>query len=232
MSDAAMNTYPSSTGLGYAQRTFSVVDTTPPYQSKEVNEIFLALAKAQSLIQNPEKNARNPYFNSKYTTLDVGLIAVREALAAQGIAIFQRTYLIDKLLMVQTILGHSSGQWLSSDYPVIMYPAKPQEAMAALTYSRRASLFAAAGIAGEDDDGESVADTVIDGPKTKVNEEESKTLRLLMQKELATCTNIKALAAWSSKHGANKVKLTDADKELVTDDFNKLQTALKEKANG
>lgn len=232
MSDPAMNTYPSSTGLGYAQRTFSVVDTTPPYQSKDVNEIFLALAKAQSLIQNPEKNARNPHFKSKYTTLDVGLTAVREALAAQGIAIFQRTYMIDKLLMVQTILGHSSGQWLSSDYPVIMYPAKPQEAMSALTYSRRASLFAAAGIAGEDDDGNSVANTVIDNPKSAPDAEASKLLRLLMQKELATCTNIKALAAWSSKHGASKVKLTDEDTEIVTNDFNKLQAALKEKASG
>ena len=227
MSDLAMNTYPQR-----LQPTFSVVDPTPPYQSKEVNEIFLALAKAQSLIQNPEKNARNPHFKSKYTTLDVGLTAVREALAAQGIAIFQRTYMVDKLLMVQTILGHSSGQWLSSDYPVIMYPAKPQDAMSALTYSRRASLFAAAGIAGEDDDGNSIANNVIEPPKSEPNTDESAKLRAIMQKELAVCTNLKALAAWSSKHGANKVKLTDADKDLVTEDFNNLQTALKERSNG
>lgn len=231
MSDAAMNAYPSSTGFG-RQPTFSVIDTTPSYQSKDVNEIFAALAKAQSVIQNPEKNAKNQHFKSKYTTLDVGLTAVREALAAQGIAIFQRTYMSDKILMVQTILGHSSGQWLSSEYPVIMYPAKPQEAMSALTYSRRASLFAAAGIAGEDDDGNSIANTVIDKPPPVNDAVKSSALRVFMQKELAACTNLRELAAWSSKHGASKAMLTDEDRKAVVTDFNNLQIALKERSNG
>lgn len=225
MSDAMMNTYPQR-----LQPTFSVVDTGPAYQSKDVNEIFAALAKAQSVIQNPEKNAKNPHFKSKYTTLDVGLTAVREALAAHGIAIFQRTYMIDKLLMVQTILGHSSGQWLSSDYPVIMYPAKPQEAMAALTYSRRASLFAAAGIAGEDDDGNSIAKIEIDTPS--VTEESSKKILNIMLEDLDKVSSLSELASWSAKHGANKAKLTVNHMTSISKLYETLQKKLKESNNG
>ena len=231
MSDAAMNTYPFITSGGLnRQPTFSVVDPTPPYQSKEVNEIFGALAKAQSIIQNPEKNAKNPHYKSKYTTLDVGLTSVREALAAHGIAIFQRTYMMDKLLMVQTILGHSSGQWLSSEYPVIMYPAKPQEAMAALTYSRRASLFAAAGIAGEDDDGNSIAKIEID--PVSITEDSSRKIVDVMLEDLDGVKSISELSAWSAKHGVNKSKLTEADKSSVSKLFDALQKRLKEQKNG
>lgn len=231
MLNPALNTNPfvSYDGLN-KQHTFSVVDTTPPYQSKDVNEIFGALAKAQSIIQNPEKNAKNPHFKSKYTTLDVGLTSVREALAAYGIAIFQRTYMIDKLLMVQTILGHSSGQWLSSEYPVIMYPAKPQEAMSALTYSRRASLFAAAGIAGEDDDGNSIAKIEID--PSPINDKSSRRIVGEMLEDLDAVTSMTELAAWSAKHGVNKSKLTEADKSSVSKLFEALQKKLKEAKNG
>ena len=231
MSDPASNAYPFITSGGLnRQPTFSVVDPTPPYQSKEVNEIFGALAKAQSIIENPEKNAKNSHFKSKYTTLDVGLTSVREALAAHGIAIFQRTYMLDKLLMVQTILGHSSGQWLSSEYPVIMYPAKPQEAMAALTYSRRASLFAAAGIAGEDDDGNSIAKIEID--PNPVTEDSSRKIVSVMLEDLDGVTSLTELAAWTAKHGVNKPKLTESDRASVSKLFDALQKKLKDQKNG
>ena len=229
MIDPQMNTYPLTGGLA-ATHKFSVVDPTPAHQSKEVNEIFGALAKAQTIIHNPEKNARNPHFKSKYTTLDVGLIAVRDALAANGIAIFQRTYMMDKLLMVQTVLGHSSGQWLSSEYPVILYPAKPQDAMSALTYARRASLFAATGIAGEDDDGNSIAKIEID--TSSVTAESSKKIVDIMLEDLDDVKTLAELASWSSKHGANKTKLTDTDKASVSKLFEALQKKLKEEKNG
>ena len=149
----------------------------------------------------------------------------------RSIAIVQRTYMNDKLLMVQTVLGHSSGQWFSSEYPVIMYPARPQEAMAALTYSRRASLFAAAGIAGEDDDGNSIAKIEID-PTPAPTESLSLVVRTLMLKEMASCTSLKDLVVWSAKHGSNKSKLTADDKAFVTKEFETLQKHLKEANNG
>ena len=70
-----------------------------PFQSDSVGAIFKALAEAQAQIQNPTKNAKNNHFKSAYTTLDEGLNVIREALSAVEIAVFQRTYMTDSLLI-------------------------------------------------------------------------------------------------------------------------------------
>jgi ERF superfamily len=51
------------------------------------------------------------------------------------------------------VLAHSSGEWVSSDWPVcsISETAAPHRMGAALTYARRYALFTLVGIAGEDD---------------------------------------------------------------------------------
>ncbi len=52
-----------------------------------------------------------------------------------------------------TLLAHSSGEWISSDWPVCASrdTEAPHRMGAALTYARRYALFALVGIAGEDD---------------------------------------------------------------------------------
>src|SRR6202040_4122959 len=52
-----------------------------------------------------------------------------------------------------TLLAHSSGEWISSDWPVcaLSETAAPRRMGAALTYARRYALFTLVGIAGEDD---------------------------------------------------------------------------------
>jgi hypothetical protein len=52
-----------------------------------------------------------------------------------------------------TTLAHSSGQWVSSQWPVCLLAdiASPHRMGAALTYARRYALFTLVGIAGEDD---------------------------------------------------------------------------------
>src|SRR6266853_6360270 len=58
-----------------------------------------------------------------------------------------------RLVRLTTILAHSSGEWMSSEWPVcpIAETASPQRMGAALTYARRYALFTLVGIAGEDD---------------------------------------------------------------------------------
>jgi hypothetical protein len=80
---------------------------------------------------------------------------VRKALRGHEIATVQTTA-IDKeagLIRLTTTLAHSSGEWLSSEWPVcpISETAAPRRTGAALTYARRYALFALVGIAGEDD---------------------------------------------------------------------------------
>ncbi len=57
------------------------------------------------------------------------------------------------LIRLTTTLLHSSGEWVSSDWPVcpVSETAAPHRLGAALTYARRYALFTLVGIAGEDD---------------------------------------------------------------------------------
>jgi hypothetical protein len=131
--------------------------------SESIGAIAAALARAQSEIINPEKSLtatiRSPFPNGdrtfRYATLCSGLEIVRKALGKQEIATVQTTS-IDReagLIRLTTVLAHSSGEWLSSDWPVcpVAEVASPHKMGAALTYARRYSLFTLVGIAGEDD---------------------------------------------------------------------------------
>jgi ERF superfamily len=57
------------------------------------------------------------------------------------------------MVNLTTMLAHSSGEWIASDWPVCptSETATPHRMGAALTYARRYALFTLVGIAGEDD---------------------------------------------------------------------------------
>jgi hypothetical protein len=132
--------------------------------SETIGAIAAALAKAQAELTNPEKaliatirasNPRDQDQTFRYAPLSSGLDIVRKTLGGQEIATVQTTA-IDKeagLIRLTTTLAHSSGEWLSSEWPVcaITETAAPRRMGAALTYARRYALFTLVGIAGEDD---------------------------------------------------------------------------------
>src|SRR5690242_13721508 len=132
--------------------------------SDTIATIAAALAKAQVELTNPEKSLvatiRSPFPREadrtfRYAPLSSGLDIVRKSLGRHEIATIQATG-IDKeagLLRLTTILAHSSGEWISSDWPVCQISdiASAQRVGAALTYARRYALFTLVGIAGEDD---------------------------------------------------------------------------------
>jgi hypothetical protein len=91
----------------------------------------------------------------RYASLSTGLDIVRKTLGKHEIATVQTTA-IDQdagLIRLTTVLAHSSGEWVSSDWPVcpVGETAAPHKMGAALTYARRYALFTLVGIAGEDD---------------------------------------------------------------------------------
>src|SRR5215468_196350 len=132
--------------------------------SDSIATIAAALAKAQVDLTNPEKSLvatiRSPFPREtdrtfRYAPLSSGLDIVRKSLGRHEIATIQATE-IDKeagLLRLTTVLAHSSGEWISSDWPVCQISdiASAQRVGAALTYARRYALFTLVGIAGEDD---------------------------------------------------------------------------------
>src|ERR1700692_2914806 len=131
--------------------------------SENVAAIATALAKAQTELSNPEKAMIGTVYNNRsdspqsfrYASLSSGLDIIRKTLGGQQIAIAQTTD-IDRangMVNLTTVLLHTSGEWISSDWPVcrLSETSAPRRMGAALTYARRYALFKMVGIAGEDD---------------------------------------------------------------------------------
>src|SRR5881398_3470711 len=132
--------------------------------SESIGAIAGALAKAQIELANPEKSLtatiRSPFPREgdrsfRYASLSSGLDLVRKSLGRHEIATVQTTSIDEGggLIRLTTTLAHSSGEWVSSDWPVcpVSETATPHRMGAALTYARRYALFTLVGIAGEDD---------------------------------------------------------------------------------
>ena len=132
--------------------------------SPSIGTLAAALAKAQGELVNPEKSlvatirrdgARGPEQTFRYAALSSGLDIVRSILGQHEIATVQTTSIDQSagIINLTTLLAHSSGEWIASDWPVcaISETATPHRMGAALTYARRYALFTLVGIAGEDD---------------------------------------------------------------------------------
>ena len=132
--------------------------------SETIGAIATALAKAQGELKNPEKSLtatiHSPFPREeprtfRYASLASGLEIVRKTLSQHEIATVQTTAIDTEagLIRLTTVLAHSSGEWMSSDWPVcpVTETAAPHRMGAALTYARRYALFTLVGIAGEDD---------------------------------------------------------------------------------
>lgn len=124
-------------------------------KSESIAAISAALAKAQHDVENASKNAKNPHFKSKYADLAELLNTVRPVFSSHGLAIVQMPSFVDGIASVETLISHSSGEWISS---ICHAPVSKQDAQgvgSAITYLRRYSLAAMCGIAQEDDDANS-----------------------------------------------------------------------------
>lgn len=132
--------------------------------SENIGTIAGALAKAQAELTNPEKSLIATIRTDgpggversfRYASLSSGLEIVRKALSQHEIATMQTTAVDQSagIVNLTTVLAHSSGEWIASDWPVcaISETATPHRMGAALTYARRYALFTLVGIAGEDD---------------------------------------------------------------------------------
>jgi len=114
--------------------------------------IAKALAAAQAEVKNAAFDSVNPHFKSKYTSLAALRDAVVPVFAGHGVAIIQTTEMDGEWIMLRTTAYHESGEWVYGVYPVCHRDTPPQQAGSAMTYARRYTLAAFAGIAGEEDD--------------------------------------------------------------------------------
>jgi len=164
------------------------------YHSENINELALALSKAQGEMKGAIKDSSNPFFKSKYADLSSVREACKDELSRNGLSITQimganehgEMYLI-------TMLLHSSGQWIKSMLPIKSTNAKDSRVNeyhvlgSAITYLRRYAWSAIVGIATEEDDDANAVPTDQNRnakPKVEANtSKDEKTVTLNISKE-------------------------------------------------
>lgn len=129
--------------------------TSPLRRSFRFGQMAGALAEAHKKFKPIKKDKTNPFFRSKYADLEGVIAATAPALADVGIAVIQSPSTTDRMVMVTTLLAHSSGEWFESD---LTLPAdqenkfNAQTVGSAITYTRRYALLGMLNVSAEDDD--------------------------------------------------------------------------------
>lgn len=126
-------------------------------KSESIVELAKALAAAQGELSNASKNAQNPHFRNNYADLGEILNVVRPVFARHGLGIMQMPDYESGVVTVETLVTHASGEYITSHIRLPVGKNDAQGVGSAITYGRRYSLAAVAGIGQEDDDGAAAA---------------------------------------------------------------------------
>jgi len=124
--------------------------------SPEITKICAAIVAAKAELENVAFDAANPHFKSKYASLAGTIEATTPTLAKHGLAVIQLpTSQSSDVLTLKTMLLHTSGEYIASEYSMKPQQATPQGLGSAITYARRYALMAVLGISSfaDDDDG-------------------------------------------------------------------------------
>lgn len=128
------------------------------HRSETIAALATALSAAQAEIAGARKDAQNTHFRNQYATLESAIEACKAVLPKHGLSWSQFPSLDEHgNVVVETILMHKSGEWLSGALALPVSKKDAQGVGSAITYGRRYSLMAVVGIAPEDDDGAAAA---------------------------------------------------------------------------
>jgi len=121
-------------------------------KSESIIELSKALNKFQAECSGAKKSASNPFFKSKYADLEEVINCAKGPLMTNGLSVSQFPTAEDGKCGVETILMHSSGEWISSVLLLACTKQDPQAYGSAITYARRYAYQSVLGIPSEDDD--------------------------------------------------------------------------------
>ncbi len=182
-------------------------------KSESIGALVLALSKVQGQVKDAYKAKEGHGYN--YADLSMILETVRPLCAANEIAIMQLPFdAPEDRVGIETILAHSSGEWISEKYSMQPIPANkrmspPQAVGSVITYCRRYALAAMLGIAQHDNDAAMVE---------YVTESDLVEIQKLIKE---TDTDVAKMCA---HYGISRIE------ELTTDMWGNLLRALKTKA--
>jgi len=186
-------------------------------KSETIVELAKALHKAQGKIKAALKDSTNPHFKSKYADLSSVIEAVKQPLLDAGLVFTQGVHDAEGGVAIETMLLHTSGEWLSS---TLRIPASKQDAQgfgSAITYGRRYGLQAICGVPAEDDDGNAASSTApshritpVAGSLAALDDAEQEHAKGVAMEIVELWTNGKEFAAYEAFYEAghsNEMKL-------------------------
>ena len=129
--------------------------------SETIAEIAKALSVAQSQMTGAKKESKNPFFKSDYSDLTSVMKAISQPFADNGLCFIQSPGFSDGLITVTTRLIHTSGEWMEGTTCLPPTKNDAQGFGSAITYGKRYSLQAMAGVPSVDDDGNAAVQQAI-----------------------------------------------------------------------
>ncbi len=133
--------------------------------SDEIHELAAALSLAQGDMEGAKKDAANPFFKSKYADIASVWEACRGPLSKHGLAVIQSPRVDGVHVYLDTLLTHSSGQWMRGTVSATAKDDGPQALGSVITYLRRYALQSFVGVAAEDDDAEAAQGRPVHRPE-------------------------------------------------------------------
>jgi len=146
------------------------------------------------------KGNKNSHLGNRYADLASVCDACLPHLSAQCIAVLQPVSANGPLVTVETILVHSSGEFIKSSLTLVAYEAtkgggfspsdKPQSVGSAITYARRYSLSALVGVSADDDDGNAASGRTRPAPATSTTDvaDDARTIEACATQEILRTT--------------------------------------------
>jgi len=120
--------------------------------SMTIGTLIAALCEASKDFPEITKDTENPYFKSQYADLATLIKATRPHLAKNGLSVLQLPQTRGAIVILTTLLAHTSGEWLSNELEMPISKIDAQGVGSGITYARRYSYQSILNIAGEEDD--------------------------------------------------------------------------------
>ncbi|MCK5192285.1 MAG: ERF family protein, partial [Desulfobulbaceae bacterium] len=121
----------------------------PTGTSETMGKLFEALAKAQTNIVAPmfDKEAKIPMkrggmFKFRYASLNAVQAALKSPLSENGICYLQFPTSKGSVVSIETIVGHSSGEWISRVFTLTAASSDVKDIGGCITYGKRYAIAA------------------------------------------------------------------------------------------
>jgi hypothetical protein len=211
----------------------------------EISELAKALSNFQGSMTPVKKDAINPFYKSKYATLDTIWDTIRKPLSENGLSITQTLdiYPYEGKLhdVLVTTLNHNSGESVTSNQLLKATKEDPQAQGSAISYARRYSLSAILGIVTDEDDDanttveKKVEKATVEKAEPKISEAQTKMIYATVKENGYTADHAKAyLKEFFNKASTKQLTSAEASKFIKDIEAGKLggivQEALKQGA--